>query len=355
MEIIESFSYLGFEGPIRMKAPEETFVVHELWSYERPRKLEKIYFGRFVIVRIIDRELIPLACQRQPRCRPKVWLKSQELCGKYLIWCWVVSGFCKHCLGNPIAKTWGLCAHRQANPAMFIYDPFCGTGSFLYACSHFGALTCGDLFRKFMHADSRRLWYRYEYSWSELISDGRNIRGKGSKSVKSNFAQYGLEGFYLDSMTFDLTHNPFRLDVLFDAIICDRKLWVYFPDLLAPYGVRAGAKKLGSRKTLDKPIIRSDGSIAHTLPPLLSLYLLTWTRQADFVFPTVVYELSDVLGDLMSFAASHLKHKGRLVFWMPLIRDTIHPQSFPEHRDLHLISSCEQAFNQCKWSQASFG
>jgi tRNA (guanine10-N2)-methyltransferase len=45
---IESFSYLGFEGSIKMDQPDQTFVVLELWSEERPRKLLKVYFGRFV-------------------------------------------------------------------------------------------------------------------------------------------------------------------------------------------------------------------------------------------------------------------------------------------------------------------
>jgi tRNA (guanine10-N2)-methyltransferase len=46
--LIESFSYLGFEGPIKMDQPDQTFVILELWSEERPRKLLKVYFGRFV-------------------------------------------------------------------------------------------------------------------------------------------------------------------------------------------------------------------------------------------------------------------------------------------------------------------
>jgi tRNA (guanine10-N2)-methyltransferase len=46
--LIESFSYLGFGGPIKMNQPDQTFVILELWSEERPRKLVKVYFGRFV-------------------------------------------------------------------------------------------------------------------------------------------------------------------------------------------------------------------------------------------------------------------------------------------------------------------
>lgn len=49
---------------------------------------------------------------------------------------------------QPIRLWYVLCRHPdlisiQAKPGMLIYDPFCGTGSFLYACSHFGAFTCG--------------------------------------------------------------------------------------------------------------------------------------------------------------------------------------------------------------------
>jgi hypothetical protein len=31
-----------------MLDPDETFVVHECWSYERPRKLLRVYLGRYV-------------------------------------------------------------------------------------------------------------------------------------------------------------------------------------------------------------------------------------------------------------------------------------------------------------------
>jgi tRNA G10 N-methylase Trm11 len=41
-------------------------------------------------------------------------------------------------------------------------------------------------------------------------------------SIQSNFAQYDLNAFYLDGLTFDITQSPLRKDVLFDAIICDR-------------------------------------------------------------------------------------------------------------------------------------
>src|SRR5579871_2102685 len=81
---------------------------------------------------------------------------------------------------------------------------------------------------------------------------------------------------------------------------------------------------------------------------LLTRSPLPWdslsSSQTDFVYPTVGYELSDVLNDLMEFSAAHLRLGGRLVFWLPLIRDTNHMQSYPQHPLLKLISSCEQPF-----------
>ena len=46
--IIKTFSYLRFEGPVKLQNSDEVFVVHELWSHDRPQKLLRIYFGRLV-------------------------------------------------------------------------------------------------------------------------------------------------------------------------------------------------------------------------------------------------------------------------------------------------------------------
>ena len=47
-EIIESFSYMEFAGPVQLRNADHTFVIHEFWSYEEPRKLQKLYLGRYV-------------------------------------------------------------------------------------------------------------------------------------------------------------------------------------------------------------------------------------------------------------------------------------------------------------------
>ncbi len=99
-----------------------------------------------------------------------------------------------------------------AAPGKLFYDPFVGTGSFPVACAHFGATAFG----------------------SDI--DGRSIRGKGRKTLLSNFVQYGITEQFGDSFVADLTNTPIRASRLFDGIICD-----------PPYGVREGLKVLGNR------------------------------------------------------------------------------------------------------------
>ena len=77
--------------------------------------------------------------------------------------------------------------------------------------------------------------------------------------------------------------------------------------------------------------------------------------QPDFIYLTVIYELSDVLNDLMCFSAEHLRPEGRLVFWLPTIRGT--DNGVPHHPHLRLIANSEQPFGQCNilypWNQAN--
>lgn len=83
----------------------------------------------------------------------------------------------------------------KAAPGKLVYDPFVGTGSFLFTCAHFGAYTLG----------------------SDI--DGRQIRGKEGASVKSNVEQYQLQGKVLDSLVFDICHHPWRVEGWLDAIV----------------------------------------------------------------------------------------------------------------------------------------
>lgn len=108
-----------------------------------------------------------------------------------------------------------------AGPGKLIYDPFVGTGSFPVAAAHFGALTFG----------------------SDI--DGRSIRGQGEKkSLRGNFAQYGLSSGVGDFFAADLTNTPLVKRRWIDGIVCD-----------PPYGVREGLHVLGARDTEKRPSV----------------------------------------------------------------------------------------------------
>ena len=60
-EIIESFSYMDFKGPIRLRHAEQVFTVHELWGLKEPKQLLRVYLGRYVtpcVMNIADAFLV---------------------------------------------------------------------------------------------------------------------------------------------------------------------------------------------------------------------------------------------------------------------------------------------------------
>lgn len=159
-----------------------------------------------------------------------------------------------------------------ASPGKLVYDPFIGTGSMAYTTAHFGAFVYG----------------------SDI--DGRQMRGKDrTPGIMRAAAQYGVQQRIMDLCTFDLTKNPWRCGELFDAIITD-----------PPYGVRAGAKRLGRKTPSKRP---SQQYVAN--------------RQDDqpYIPPTKPYELSALASDLVHFARYMLKPGGRLVFFLPTVTD----------------------------------
>ncbi|CAG8554363.1 2453_t:CDS:10 [Funneliformis caledonium] len=186
-----------------------------------------------------------------------------------------------------------------AAPGKLIYDPFVGTGSFLLTCAQFGAFTMG----------------------SDI--DGRQIRGQTNRSIKSNVEQYNLNGKVLDTLVFDICHHPFRDNLWFDAIVTD-----------PPYGVRAGAKTLGRKEPFKRPLTPKliDGIPAH--------------KREDYYPPTKPYEMSEVLSDLLDFAARFLVVGGRLVYWLPTVVDEYSNSDLPEHPSMKLVSNSEQNFGQ---------
>ncbi|KJA27817.1 hypothetical protein HYPSUDRAFT_34967 [Hypholoma sublateritium FD-334 SS-4] len=258
-EVIESFSYMGFLGKIDMKNPEINLICFEEYDdrhkttrvrHEGDGEFREVFFGR-LLEEGSARQLIA-----------KFDVKKRAYYGN-----------------TSMESEISLLMANQtlASPGKFIYDPFMGTGSMSYPTSHFGALIVG----------------------SDI--DGRQMRGKGkTPGVIRAATQYGTASRIIDLATFDVTHNPWRCGELFDAIVTD-----------PPYGVRAGAKRLGRKKEL--PDYKKELCLQHTLNG----------RPDDqpYIPPTKPYELSHLAADLVVLGRYLLKPNGRLVFFLPTVTD----------------------------------
>ena len=330
-ELIDSFSYLGFEGGVDLKHPNEQFTIFEEYDflpYKTPvhlassRKPKRLYFGRWI--RDSSRYLVDIHDLKK---RPYISTTSMD--------------------AELALVTANL---ALAAPGKIIYDPFVGTGGFLVSAAQFGACVMG----------------------SDI--DGRSFRGKGSSSAAAdkqtngaksstntlsrraidngvglNMIKYSIHDQLIDCFTSDLTHTPLRLTPSpyrdtgwLDAIISD-----------PPYGVREGLKVLGLRKAGSDPARAQfvDGVLSHTLP--------------GYIAPKRPYSFTAMLDDILSFAAATLVENGRLSFWMPVANKVEVDEEpgdveegkgeeeqvieIPTHRDLELVSCCVQQFG--KWSR----
>ncbi|KJZ73263.1 hypothetical protein HIM_07267 [Hirsutella minnesotensis 3608] len=209
LSIINSFSYLPFEGPIRMSGPDNVFTVFEQWQCDSvPLGIENpdmVHFGRFVASTSRDAVL-------------KFDLKKRGYISTTS-------------MDSELALVTANIA--LAAPGKLFYDPFVGTGSFPLACAHFGAM-----------------------GWGSDI-DGRSIRGEGGrKSLEGNFVQYGLKSCLGDMFAADLTNTPIKVGArIWDGIVCD-----------PPYGVREGLRVLGLRDPEKTPWLIEKGIKKSGLP-----------------------------------------------------------------------------------------
>ena len=190
---------MDFKGPIRMKDAEQTFTIFEEYDYDVSSP-KQIYLGRFLgdgsRHAIVEYSL-----------KQRDYINTTSMDSELAL----------------------LTANLTlAAPGKIFYDPFVGTGSFPIACSHFGARTIG----------------------SDI--DGRMVRGRNGKSIKTNFRQYGLLDRYLDGFVSDLTHSPLRGGRWLDGIVGD-----------PPYGVREGLKVLGTKNDSGKEIVFIDGEASY--------------------------------------------------------------------------------------------
>lgn len=154
-------------------------------------------------------------------------------------------------------------------PGSLAFDPFVGTGSFLYTTSAFGAYSIG----------------------SDI--DGRQLRGKDGCSFKDNMKQYEVENLVLGGLIQDIKHHAFRDGFKVDAIITD-----------PPYGVRAGAKMIGGYDNTRPNNIPKDPMYRTQRYP-----------------KTIPYDMDVLVSDLYDFGVRFLNPGGRLLFWFPVDRE----------------------------------
>ena len=198
-----------------------------------------------------------------------------------------------------------------AGPGKLIYDPFAGTGSMLYASAVFGAMAVGS------DIDGRPM------RGKENISDSNSKTG-----IVKSASQYGVRDHILDTVVFDMTQNPWRKDLLYPinddtandkaSAQTSRRPTGVVDGIVAdpPYGVRAGAKRLGKRdpeKQRTEPFWMPDG---------LGEGKGCWSHErSDYIPPTRPYHLEDLVNDLLDYAYSLLCDGGRLVLWLPSMID----------------------------------
>lgn len=267
-----------------MRDPERSFTVFEEYEYKVPVP-KKIYFGRYIggssRHAVVDYSL-----------KTRDYINTTSMDSELAL----------------------LTANiTLAAPYKIFYDPFVGTGSLPIACSHFGARTMG----------------------SDI--DGRTLRGKYGKDIKTNFRQYGLLDRYLDGFVSDLTHSPLRKGRWLDGIVGD-----------PPYGVREGLKVLGCKDGSGKEAVFIDGEALHLYGSFYSIFPVTdMSRQDKYIPPKKPYSLEAMLDDLLDFSAFMLVDDGRLSLWMPTANDEDVILGIPAHPCLGLVSVCVQTFNKC--------
>ncbi|CAI1702667.1 hypothetical protein SEUBUCD646_0O00390 [Saccharomyces eubayanus] len=277
---IESFHYLDFEGKIDMKHPQEVFTVVEEYTPVSEnisgKTPTRIFFGRQV--QMSNRSAME---KYDLKKRPYKGTTSFE------------------------AELSLVSANiAQVKPGTIMYDPFAGTGSFLVAGGHFGALVVG----------------------SDI--DGRMIRGKGAQvNISANFKKYDESSQFLDVLTMDFTHNALRNSLVIDTILCD-----------PPYGIRESIKVLGAKdpeRFAGKEDIEIDGEKAFL--------------RRDYIPTKKPYALDSLLDDILQYSSERLPIDGRLAFWMPTANDANIETIVPIHENLELKYNCVQEFN--KWSR----
>ncbi|GAA5892801.1 tRNA (guanine-N2-)-methyltransferase [Sporobolomyces salmoneus] len=311
IKTIESFAYMAFPGDIKLKNPQLEIGVFEEYEFDGMRGKRMLEMREQLGVSDVkgkkkERDEEVWDGERDVEKLRGVWVgRKISDCQRSLIDYFDLKK--RKYIGTTSmeAEASLLMANQaQASPGKWIYDPFAGTGSMLLTAAGFGAMTFG----------------------SDI--DGRQMRGKKT-NIKDSAAQYGVTDRIVDCSSFDMTQHPFRTGELFDAIVTD-----------PPYGVRAGAKRLG-REEGARPVLptivpgREKEGFHHQFD--------------DYVPPSVGWPMEEVITTLITFSLYLLKPGGRLVFFLPTNESEYSDIDVPEVPGLRLISNTSQSFG--KWAR----
>ncbi|CRK87994.1 CLUMA_CG001780, isoform A [Clunio marinus] len=191
----------------------------------------------------------------------------------------------------------GLCDKNH-----IVFDPFAGTGSILIAAAKFGSFVIGsDIDYLMLHGRTKPSRVR------------QKVREE-DENIKSNMIQYNLQHLYVDIFVSDFSNCPLNDAIEFDSIITD-----------PPYGIR---EKMAQ-------VVPKEGGRKSTV----------LTEDAKHYPSTSNYSINSMYGDLLNFAAKHLKLHGRLVCWFPVNRDDYHEELLPRHSAFQIIANSEQKLN----------
>ncbi|KAF2204616.1 tRNA guanosine-2'-O-methyltransferase [Delitschia confertaspora ATCC 74209] len=299
-KLIESFSYLSFRGPIRMRDAPLHLRIFEHYPFGSPTP-SHLYLGRFLASS-------GRAAKTTYDLKQRHYISTTSMDAELAL----------------VTANMGLAA-----PGKLFYDPFMGTGGFPLACAHFGASVWGS------DIDGRTL--RGTAGVSSIQAKREYEAGKGIKrDVLGNFRQYGLLGNYLGGIVSDITNSPLRgcgaggagqggkeQGAWLDGIVCD-----------PPYGVREGLRVLGTREKLT-----DQERDTHA-----DRY-----KEAAYIPPKRPYSFTALLADILAFASDTLVENGRLSMWMPTANDEDYDLAIPSHPSLQIVSVCVQPFS--KWSR----
>ncbi|KAF2154577.1 tRNA guanosine-2'-O-methyltransferase [Myriangium duriaei CBS 260.36] len=319
-ELINGFSYMKLMGPIRPSDPDvdEVWTISEEYALRGPGKTHRSPFRLFLsrLVSMSARDAVGVYDLKK-----RNYISTTSMDAELSL----------------VTANMAL-----ASAGKVVYDPFCGTGSFLVAAAHFGAMTTGSdmdgrVVRGKIKNSKNAPTKKYKVAFAASGSDEKKVL---ERSVRGNLAQYHLEGRWLDGFVSDLTNSPIRIGASsttsrsrwLDAIVCD-----------PPYGVREGLKVLGSHKPeLQEVVKMADGTPAHLAE--------------GYIPPKRPYSFDAMLADILAFAADALVDDGRLCIWIPAENvdtetgdQTGGDLGIPMHPCLHKCSVSTQDFT--RWSR----